>query len=247
MIKLRIKAVSKTLNNYFKKYSNFFEKDNQKFVEREYWENRANKFSELTVGRLDWDKNQLDKETKKNLKLLIPFFIKYFSKKSVILEVGCGVGRLSYNLLPYVKKIVGIDISRRLLEIAKQKKRNIENIDFIYLKKEGKFPLKNEQFDGILTFTVLQHIVNDNKFKRTLSEISRVIKKGGILISYENTATSSNFRKYRHIKFRNPEQYFIEMYKLGFILEYCKIMPQPKDVIKQRHTLFIWKRISKKT
>jgi len=72
--------------------------------------------------------------------------LKYVKLKGkTLLDVGTGVGRLSFPLSKYVKEIVSLDKDKRFLEYFRGKKR--KNLSFInqnaekYLKKDKKFDI----------------------------------------------------------------------------------------------------------
>lgn len=99
----------------------------------------------------------------------------------VILDAGCGTGVLSFDLAQRFPeaKIVSIDSDSKLIQrtkivIAKRKIRNV-NFDF----KDILHLDKTEQFNLIMCIDVLEHIENDVKAVRNLSNS---MKKGGILI-----------------------------------------------------------------
>jgi ubiquinone/menaquinone biosynthesis C-methylase UbiE len=57
-------------------------------------------------------------------------FNKYFINLESILDIGCGAGRTTYFLAEFGNKVVGIDISERLIEEARKRKTEIsEDID----------------------------------------------------------------------------------------------------------------------
>ncbi len=98
-----------------------------------------------------------------------------FNNKS-ILEVGCGPGgnlNFIYQFAP--KRLVGVDISNEMVELAKSnvltKEIEIYKIDGISL------PFAASIFDVVITATVLQHNTNDVMMRKILAEIGRVSKK----------------------------------------------------------------------
>jgi ubiquinone/menaquinone biosynthesis C-methylase UbiE len=79
--------------------------------------------------------------------------------------------------------LYGVDISEKLLDVAKQNGIKTFLCD---LDKE-KLPFEDNYFDILITGETIEHIVNSNFF---LSEINRVLKPKGILIlSYPNINT----------------------------------------------------------
>jgi 2-polyprenyl-3-methyl-5-hydroxy-6-metoxy-1,4-benzoquinol methylase len=53
-------------------------------------------------------------------------FLTIFIKKgSTALDVGCGIGTLSFKLASRCSKVVGIDLSRKMISYAQRKKFNL--------------------------------------------------------------------------------------------------------------------------
>jgi ubiquinone/menaquinone biosynthesis C-methylase UbiE len=61
-------------------------------------------------------------------------FLTVFAKKGgTALEVGCGVGALSFKLAAKCSKVVGVDISQRMISYAERKKLKlgVTNVEFV--------------------------------------------------------------------------------------------------------------------
>ncbi len=70
-------------------------------------------------------------------------------KGKTLIDVGCGVGRLSLSLLKHAKKVRGLDIDKRLINYCKKKNKS-KNL--IFINKDIKDFIKStkEKFDVIL-------------------------------------------------------------------------------------------------
>ncbi len=86
--------------------------------------------------------------------------------KGVTLDIGCG--SRPYEKLFTVEKYIGMDVQ------TSGHNHSDSKIDIYY---DGiNFPLENESVDSIVSFEVLEHVFNPDKF---LSEANRVLKPGG--------------------------------------------------------------------
>jgi len=98
-------------------------------------------------------------------------------KKSFVLEVGCGEGYGTSMLSKKAKKIIGIDVDKKIIEHA-SKKYGTEKCRFeVYDGK--KIPYKNNVFDAVVSFQVIEHVKDDKNY---VSEIWRVLRKNGIFL-----------------------------------------------------------------
>ncbi len=95
-----------------------------------------------------------------------------------VLDLGCANGRLSEVLK--IKKVnyFGVDISSRLIKIAK---KNYPEVKF-QIADALSLPFSADFFDKIYSMSVLHNIPSRNFQLQYLKETKRVLKPGGILI-----------------------------------------------------------------
>ena len=133
-----------------------------------------------------WDKSasKFDQEGKKDEQTYIKIIDrtkKYLKTSDTILDLGCGTGLISNEIAGCVKLIHAIDISSKMIEIAKNKAtdRKIQNIDYTHSTIfDEKY--KSGSFDVILAFYIL-HLVQDTQ--KTIQRINDLLKPGGLVIS----------------------------------------------------------------
>jgi 2-polyprenyl-3-methyl-5-hydroxy-6-metoxy-1,4-benzoquinol methylase len=119
-------------------------------------------------------------------------------KNKKILDIGCGFGWFEQSKAKEAKEIIGIDLNKKDLEIA-NKECNLKNVRF---KKGSVLNLKNlkeNYFDFVVMFDVIEHIPLKTE-QKALIQIKRVLKKKGILII---STPINNFSK-----FIDPAWYF---------------------------------------
>jgi 2-polyprenyl-3-methyl-5-hydroxy-6-metoxy-1,4-benzoquinol methylase len=97
------------------------------------------------------------------------FFLKNIDSNDSVLDVGCGNGSVAYDLSKKAKRVVGIDISKKNIELAR-KKFSGKNLQFI-LGDATKIKLPTN-FDIIILSNVLEHIEERVNFLKKLGEIS---------------------------------------------------------------------------
>jgi SAM-dependent methyltransferase len=93
-----------------------------------------------------------------------------------VLDFGSGSGRLTYWIAPRAKKVVGLEVTPEMIELA-EKHRTASNVEFI-LYDGTHFPDLPCLFDLILSTGVLQ-TMRGEVLKRTVSELAKYLKSGG--------------------------------------------------------------------
>jgi len=104
-------------------------------------------------------------------------FASRFVKNNVVLDCGCGVGYGSYFLSHKAKKVVGIDISSRAIEKAKNTYKR-KNLNF-YVMDVCNLNFEKNTFDIVVAFQLIEHLRDPLRF---IEEIKRVLKPGGVFI-----------------------------------------------------------------
>lgn len=98
-----------------------------------------------------------------------------------VLEFGCGTGSTAIAHAPYVAHIRAIDISARMIAIARCKAdaAGIANIDFEQADI-GNLDAADGAFDAVLGLSIL-HLVDDRT--AVLARVHRVLRPGGVFVS----------------------------------------------------------------
>lgn len=101
-------------------------------------------------------------------------------KKKTVLDAGCGNGYCSKLLAERGAKVVGIDGSKKLINIAQKKYGGAGGaITFQVADLTKPLPLRDKQFDLIVANMVLMDL---DPIDMAISEFSRLLKSGGRLI-----------------------------------------------------------------
>ncbi len=76
---------------------------------------------------------------------------------SSVLDVGCGTGMFFSQVAAKVEVVVGVDVSRALMLLAKQRAAKLDNV-FLVLADADQLPFRNAVFGYVFVFTVLQNM-----------------------------------------------------------------------------------------
>ena len=99
---------------------------------------------------------------------------------AAILEMGCGTGQLSLFLASADRCVVGADLARPSLELAREAARSygVENAGFVEtdLRSPG---LRRGAFDVVVCTGVLHHTPEP---RESFASVARLVRPGGILV-----------------------------------------------------------------
>lgn len=154
---------------------------NEEFIKKMY-DDIADDFNEHRMSA----PNQWDLVEYPEVKKLIGHFT-----NKVILDAGCGPGMFINRLIRSgPKKVVGIDLSSRMIEIARAKYGHCHNVQLLQ-GSISKITFPDKYFDLIVSFDVLQDVKN---IKQTFSEFFRVLKNNkSIIFSIRNPVRNLSY------------------------------------------------------
>jgi len=152
-------------------------------------------------------------------------------KPGRVLDFGCGSGNLSRTLADHAYRPVGVDISLNMLRYANCHGFNQPTLFVLY---DGKhLPFSSNSFDACVTFWVLNYLTDTDLFFRTLEEILRVIKPGGILVAIEQTSRKIIFES-EEMKLQRSAEEMLQLFeKAGFRV-------REKHIIRRGHFPLIY-------
>jgi len=105
-------------------------------------------------------------------KAVVNNIIYYLKGDERVLDFGCGTGLVGLNIAPFVKEVVGIDTSKKMVEKFNQKAKKL-NLNALALCKDI-FEV-NEKFDVVISSMTIHHIKDIKKLSDKLFEITNTV------------------------------------------------------------------------
>lgn len=136
-----------------------------------------------------WDKEQgefkmLHQITPIRVEYLKSVFAKYIQPNKKIedvklLDVGCGGGIISYEMIKLGIDTLGIDANESNISIAQEHAQsNSYSAHFLHTTVED-YVNNESRFDVILCLELIEHIINPQEF---VANLAKLLNKGGIIV-----------------------------------------------------------------
>ena len=215
--------------------------------QKEYWEDRLQKSFGLHgvgysgMGRYynDW----MYKIRKRVFSSKAREFRKDFAK-SLVLDIGCGSGFYIERWKELgVKTLIGIDITKTAIDNLR-----IQHPDCLFYQLDigdEITPLADRKFDCISAFDVLFHIVEDQKFERSIRHIHSLLNPEGLFLWSDNFLHGKTLRAKNQVC-RSLENIEMILNRNGFAILQRRpmfyLMNAPIDRPKNGQRIF-WKHL----
>ena len=121
----------------------------------------------------------------KRLKNEAPFFQKLFEENKVrkILDLACGTGHHSTFFTKSGYEVTGVDLSEKMLQIAKENAKGISGVQFLKAGFLDLYPKLKDRFDAVICLgNSLPHLLSKRDLKKTLQNIYNLLNPGGVFI-----------------------------------------------------------------
>ncbi len=114
------------------------------------------------------------KEQQGNLQVNLKFLeqVDLLKPDMEILEIGCGVGTVAYELSRKGCRVTGTDISTTAIEYGRGKYPGVD----LQVQPAEQLSYADGSFDAVVSFDLLEHLVEVDEH---LSEVNRVLRGGG--------------------------------------------------------------------
>jgi len=139
---------------------------------------------------------------------------------ATVLDVGYGIGRLTAHYAKNAKFVVGLDISKEMIKLAKERTQLLEDKLEYVVASSSAMPFEEDIFDVVNCVAVLQHIKDSTLFNRSIQEITRVLKNNAYAILVETSLLRINkpeniVLQLNSITFARSTQYFLSQLELN--------------------------------
>src|SRR5690349_23658471 len=92
-----------------------------------------------------------------------------------VVEIGCGVGRLTRVVAGRVKSVKALDVSSEMLAIARNENASLENVEWIHGDGTSLTGIGDGVADAAVSHVVFQHIPDPQITLGYLREVGRVL------------------------------------------------------------------------
>jgi ubiquinone/menaquinone biosynthesis C-methylase UbiE len=97
--------------------------------------------------------------------------------EGLVLDMGCGTGLFFNHISSKAKTVIGVDISKSSMLLAVERAKILRNVNVVQADADH-LPFKNDVFDEIFAFTLLQNLPKPSE---TLTELCRTARTGAAI------------------------------------------------------------------
>lgn len=131
---------------------------------------------------------------------IYPYLEKYLdggTRDKAVLEIGCGPGRLLRPLAQNFRSAIGVDVSQRGAESARENLKDLSNVTVLTTDGDRLNGVQSSTLDAVISFDVFQHMPSLQVQVNNIAEISRVLKNAGVFVL--QIKTTSGWMKWHGI------------------------------------------------
>lgn len=96
-----------------------------------------------------------------------------------VLEIGCGIGRITRVLASRAREVVALDVSDEMLKRAREYNPDLGCVHWLVGDGFSLAGIEDESFDACVSLVVLQHVPDPQITLGYVREVGRVLRSGG--------------------------------------------------------------------
>lgn len=96
----------------------------------------------------------------------------------VVLEIGCGVGRVGLHVAPLCRRWIGCDVSPHMLTFARERLRDLPNVELKEISGYHLQGVEDESCDAVYCTVVFMHLQTWDRYNY-VREAARILRSGG--------------------------------------------------------------------
>ena len=150
---------------------------------KEFWNARAEEnafhFVDNRIDYLSPDEERFWADGERDLATLLEIVGAELTGTEDVVEIGCGVGRLTRPLAAGAATVRALDVSPHMLRLAAEHNPGLENVEWIEGDGSSLAPIEDASADACVSHVVFQHIPDPDITLGYVAEIGRVLRPGG--------------------------------------------------------------------
>jgi len=161
---------------------------------RKDWDDRARKnpFFYIASWRKEWDLPSFFRSGEEDYEVLVaPVLVRHDfpTNGKSMLELGCGVGRMTRAFASRFASVAAFDLSCNMLEQARQLVSEHQNISWVHANGIDLRPMGDASVDFVFSYLVLQHLPEESFVQFYIREMIRTLRPSGLCLFQFNAST----------------------------------------------------------
>jgi SAM-dependent methyltransferase len=125
-------------------------------------------------------------------------------KDDVVLEIGCGVGRVGKVIAPLCRKWIGCDVASNMLSLTARRLKELSNVELVELSGYDLSGVADDSVDVVYCTVVFMHLESWDRYNYIL-EAFRVLRSGGrIYVDNINLCSDGGWRVFEIHRAMSP-------------------------------------------
>jgi len=150
---------------------------------RRFWDARAREnakwFIHSELSYQDSDDAEFWRSGEDSLEQTLSLFEAGFDGTERVLDLGCGIGRITRALASRAAFVVGVDVSEEMIARGRRALTHLANVELAVGNGLDLREWDEGSFDAVYSFIVFQHIPDPAVTCGYIVEIGRVLRPGG--------------------------------------------------------------------
>ncbi len=166
------------------------------------WDDRARQDAKwfINTARLAQPEKDFDKDGARDVDRLVVSELALLTqgkdpKQLRILELGCGIGRMTKHLASLFGEVHATDVSGEMINRAKERLTGTSNATLYETNGYDLAGLPENHFDIVFSAFVFRHVPTLAIIQENLRDAYRVLKPGGIMKFHTNSITLFDFEE----------------------------------------------------
>jgi SAM-dependent methyltransferase len=167
---------------------------------RRFWDRRAEENPWYFISNvLDYSKPDLERfwaSGEHDLEVILGTLDAEIEPSAHVVEIGCGAGRMTRSIARRAGRVTAVDVSPRMLEIAREQNEGLANVEWLLGDGETLAGIADASAEVCFSHIVFQHIPDPQVTLTYVREMGRVLRPGGFALFQVSNAPDVHRRPY---------------------------------------------------